>query len=94
MGGTVPAERVSIPEPGEGVGQRKTGCSGDRCWGSPWLGSSEVAFLGSLKLERGREQPRSGAAAFGRKDSYRGEDQGGEKKGGREGPFAARSLRL
>lgn len=52
-GGTVPAERVSIPEPGDGE-QTGTGCCGARCCGSPCLGSLEVASLGVLKIESGR----------------------------------------
>lgn len=53
-GGTVPAERVSTPEPGDGGEQTGTGCCGARCWGSPCLGSLEVASLGVLKPESGR----------------------------------------
>lgn len=52
-GGTVPAERVSVPEPGDGE-QTRTVCCGARCCGGPCLGSLEVASLGVLKLERGR----------------------------------------
>lgn len=89
MGGTVPAEgSVSLAQVMEENRGGQRGASGPDARGVPGWGPTEVAALGTGKLEGGSEGLRRGGKwHFGGDSSYRREDSGEEKKEGREGPW-------